>query len=271
MNNAKSKILRILESGKGFYVSERLDCQELDRVWSHVMHSFKKNFKLQKVSRKCMLNVHLDPSSHKRFKTLSVFDRTLNKDMAFDICERLWLRELTDELGFYPIDAYGFGYPSFTWRLMRPGHSNDLRGLHRDAWFRYALNEPALVDIEIPIQLQTIKVWIALDVVLGSSGLLVWPGSQNNDFPGFSVIRRDGLIKPAVNETEVDYSKFVLAPTQNGSVVLFGEQLMHGGAPTNTSTSRVSLEFCLATPNQDFYQTFIVPNGAKTSVSYQGK
>ena len=55
--------------------------------------------------------------------------------------------------------------------LSGPNRTEDYRGLHRDAWFRYALDDPAWIDPEMLSQLQTIKVWIALNVECGLSGL----------------------------------------------------------------------------------------------------
>lgn len=265
------KILEVLSGGTGFYMPDKLNKLEFNRLWSHVIKSYRENLELQHADKENMLNHHCDSTAQEKFSSLSVFDRTLNKDMALDICDRPWLKELCNELGYFPIDAYGFGYPCFTWRLMRPSQANDLRGVHRDAWFRFALNLPAVIDQEMPAQLQTIKIWIALNVEPGNSGLLISPGSQNENTPGFVVVQKDGLTKPMVNQSEVDYSKFIHAKTENGCMILFGEQLMHGGAPTNTSVARISLEFTLARPCQNLYQTFISDNGAQTNICFQAQ
>ena len=124
-----------------------------------------------------MKNVHLFPELQERFSTLSVFDRTLSSNLALRILKNEWLNNLVNILEYYPIDAYGFGYPSFTWRLMRPGQSDDLRGLHRDAWFRLAINQPTKIDTKASLQLQTIKVWLALNVEPKCLDCL-FPGSQ---------------------------------------------------------------------------------------------
>ena len=264
----ESAVLEMLSNGDGFYITPKINDSELNRLWSHVINGYKGNLELKSANKECMLNHHTNSTVQEKFSKLSVFDRTLDKDMALDICERPWLRKLSNELGYFPVDSYGLGHPSFTWRLMRPGQSNDLRGVHRDAWFRYALNEPVVIDKGMPAQLQTIKAWIALNVEPGNSGLLVSPCSQNESTPGFTVVHRDGLTKPAVNESEAGNLKFIHAQTDNGSIVLFGEQLMHGGAPTKTDTARISLEFTLARPQQNYYQTFISPNGAKTNIDF---
>ena len=266
---SKDKILNELENVNGFYLAGAIGSEDLDQLWLCVLEGFRQCFGLEKIpGKEVMKNVHLYPELQSQFSSLSVFDRTLSSDLAFKILESEWLNDLVNVLEYYPVDTHGFGYPSFVWRLMRPGQSGDLRGLHRDAWFRFAIDEPHEIDSGASAQLQTIKVWLALNVEPGASGLLVSPGSQLDLRPGFSITEKDGLIKPVVNISEVDDTKFIHALTQNGSMVLFGEQLMHGGAPTNSKSSRISLEFTLARSSQSYYQTFIGSNHVKTKVNY---
>lgn len=189
----------------------------------------------------------------------SVFDRTLNKQDSLLISSLTWLRELCTQLHMRPADAYGFGYPSMTWRLVRPNKANDLRAVHRDSWFRVSQGGPELLSPRLPRAIQTVKVWIALSVSPGLSGLLVLPGSQEILHESeFDIINRDNLTKPLIRESILAAFEpnLVHAPTPSGSYIVFGEQLVHGGAITSTATSRISLEILLAAPDQSFYPTY---------------
>jgi len=258
------RILNELRFGSGYEIVPALDSGSLDSLWDCVLDGFSSCFGLDSPSKKDMITIHLSESADSRFADLSVLDRTLKAESSRMLIQEPWLRNLSSSLGYYPVDAYGHGYPSFTWRLMRPGMSQDLRGVHRDVWFRTAAGNPEIIDPSIPSQIQTIKVWVALNVQPNKSGLLVSPGSQLEDKPTYSAVFKDGAVKPSVVESEVSPEKFVHADTANGSMVLFGEQLMHGGAPTHSDSSRVSLEFTLARIDQSWYETFICSNQVKS-------
>ena len=75
---------------------------------------------------------------------------------------------------------------------IEPGMISDYRGIHKDKWFRSALREtdhpncipsPRIIDNQLPSQIQIIKVWIALNVTPGLSGLIVCPESQERRYP----------------------------------------------------------------------------------------
>ena len=261
----RKEIFKELEKGNGFSVLRINSEEEIEVVWDAVIESFGSCFNLKKPSKESMKNIHKRKDLQNIFATLSVFKRTLKKEAAFSILNLNWIKKLTDELEMYPSDPYKLGYPCFTWRLVRPAMTSDYRNVHKDQWFRIALKGtkhpncipgPKIIDKNLPSQLQTIKVWLALNVKPGFSGLMVSPESQKNDFPSFTLIKKDGLEKPLVNETEVKQIKFENVLTNSGDFVLFGEELMHGGAPTNTSDCRISLEFELSSKNQKIYKNF---------------
>ena len=254
-----------LERGRGFSVLSIDSQEEMEVMWDAVIESFGYCFNLKKPSKEIMKNIHKEKNLQNDFANLSVFKRTLKKDAAFSILNLRWIKKLTDELKMYPSDPYKLGYPCFTWRLVRPKATSDYRNVHKDQWFRIALKGtkhpncipgPKIIDKNLPSQLQTIKVWLALNVKPGLSGLMVSPESQKDDFPSFSLVKKDGLEKPLVNEKEANKIKFENVLTNSGDYVLFGEQLMHGGAPTNTSDCRISMEFELSSKNQKIYKNF---------------
>ena len=257
----KATIFHELVSLSG-YLKSSIPLSELSICKRAILSGFQKCFSMPSASFLDMLNVHKNNCCDERFPTLSVFDRTLDSQSAFTILDLPFISTISSLTGMYPIDAYNLGYPSFTWRLVRPSSSNDIRGLHRDHWFRLAARNTQswggerIIDPLLPSQIQTIKVWLSISCVSGSSGLLVSPSSQLSEKPGFSTVDKDCMVKPIVNEKDLSIEDFVYANTPPGTFVLFGEDLMHGGAPTMTHQSRVSLEFTLASPFQKLYTVY---------------
>ena len=194
--------------------------------------------------------LHLDDQLKDRWPNLNVFDRTLNKEYSEQLACLPELTELGDYFDYKIVDSYHNGYPAFTWRITRPNAPGDFRPIHKDAWFRYAYKSENIINSDLPPQLQTVKVWIAMAVTCGKSGLLVVPESQKNiDYPRFQIKEVDNLTKPVINEKQLNSILPILAPITNNSLIIFGEQLIHGGAPNKSDQCRISLEFTLGPKN----------------------
>ena len=251
-------LVEILSDGEGFKVINLADISTgaLDRLWGYVLDGFSEQFSIENPSPSDMINSHLVNGYNNIFPNLSVLHRTLKSSVVDRILKEDWLRMLCAHLEMFPVDTYGLGYPSFTWRLTRPQSDSDYRPLHKDSWFRMALGHPEIIDPRQPKNLQIIRVWISLFSVPFKSGLLISPNSQKSEKPGFSIIEADGTLKPLVNEEDLSDFKLIHANTNPGSCVVFSEKLLHGGAPTLTENCRVSMEFSLATQSQSLYKIF---------------
>ena len=177
---------------------------------------------------------------------LSVYDRTLDESSSELVSDLPFVKALQNLTHFEVIDCYGFGYPTFTWRLTRPHCNSDFRGLHRDAWFRYVWGGDKIIDNGLDTAIQTIKIWIAIHVVPGQSGLLVVPESQmNRAAPKYTAVNLDGMVKPVIDQSELDNLSAELAEMSPRDLIVFGEQLVHGGGPNTSDACRISLEFTL--------------------------
>ena len=145
---------------------------------------------------------------------------------------------VSNEEGIYPEEIY--------WRLVRPlpEGSADVGPLHADAWFW------DLGHGKTPEQHTRVKLWASVFNEPGASGFKFVPGSHHHKY-AFAGEKRDGYVKPriAVPESELETTPFRGGP---GEVILFNDQLLHGGfqSPASTKT-RASFEFTLMVPNEE--------------------
>ena len=242
----KAKLISELTVGPGFSIFPQISNNELDEIWEYVRISFSKNFGLNYLPEKeQIINFHKFESNLDQNLKLSVLDRTLNKEVSEILSKQEWLLRICELIDLLPADVHSIGHSTFTWRFTRPQVNSDFRPLHRDSWFRTINKEPKILDNKKNSMIQTVKIWLALNVVPGKSGLLVAPHSQKSKTPGYSVIESDGYLKPLINSEE-GIPKYEYADTPSGSFIIFGEDLIHGGAPNTSNECRLSIEIPLA-------------------------
>ena len=146
----------------------------------------------------------------------------------------------TLEAAFGPIeisDEDAVGHEEIYWRLVRPGEPADMGPLHADRWF-WDLGHGTT-----PPDRRRVKVWVAVISEPGRNGLRLVPGSQAQEWRYHGVLKQ-GKMKPHLDEDEATLGA-ILVPTQPGDAVVFHDSLLHGGAPNQGSTTRVSFEMTL--------------------------
>lgn len=149
-----------------------------------------------------------------------------------------FMKYLESEFGEFLIsDEEEVGWEEIYWRIVRP-HAPDIGPLHADSWFWKAGHG------KMPEGKERAKVWIAVYSESGRNGLRIVPGSHRQTDFRYHVTERDGILKPQIDENEADLP-IELLPTEPGDVVIFHDDLVHGGAENRGSTTRVSLEFTL--------------------------
>jgi Phytanoyl-CoA dioxygenase (PhyH) len=149
------------------------------------------------------------------------------------------LAEIRDALGPFEIaDIEGLGYPEVYWRLVRPNAPNDVAGAHTDEWFYTYTNNMSAAQ-----QAGLVKVWIAVHVEPGTSGMAVVPDSHLRDWPHHAELRH-GRPKPVL---DMDQAQLGLAKleTQPGEAVVFNTRLLHAGIGHSGGKSRISMEFAI--------------------------
>tara|TARA_Y100000589_G_scaffold330720_1_gene381249 strand:- start:212 stop:964 length:753 start_codon:yes stop_codon:yes gene_type:complete len=174
-------------------------------------------------------------------KTWYKLNRVLNKDFADWFLESSYIAKMKKEYGRIEItDEECLGYPNIYWRLVRPKIDRDVGSLHRDSWFWDIDKSNGKVFPEY----KRLKSWISISVEPGKNGLLVVPESHIKNDIKWSTIQKDGGTKPILS-SKIKDKDICLLDTKNNTVVIFDDNLLHGGSKNNGHFTRVSLEFTL--------------------------
>ena len=148
------------------------------------------------------------------------------------------LKKIFGEIQISDEEKLGFG--NIYWRLVRPNQKNDIGPFHRDSWF-WELNK----DFPRPkYPFKRIKVWIAISTEIGKSGLLVEEDSHKRKDINYEGKFKDGVMKPLLLD-KADSLDMKLLTTKPGDVIIFNDDLIHGGALNKGEKTRVSVEFTL--------------------------
>ena len=151
------------------------------------------------------------------------------------------IKKMRKEYGDIEItDEESLGYPNIYWRLVRPNIDRDVGSLHRDAWF-WEIDKSKGKTFP---QYKRLKSWISINVEPGKNGLLVVPESHLKNEIKWSTIEKDGGTKPVLT-SKIKDEDICLLDTINNTVVIFDDNLLHGGSKNNGNLTRVSLEFTL--------------------------
>lgn len=146
-------------------------------------------------------------------------------------------------MGFFHRIRQQFGpsavisHDELNWRLVRPNHPEDVGPVHADKWFWDA----GYGYGSMPAGYDRFKIWMALHTEPGVNGLTVKPGSHQVRTWKHHFEVKGGINKPVLDEDESALNMQLL-PLQAGQMVLFHDELLHGGAVNRGTTCRVSIE-----------------------------
>lgn len=149
-----------------------------------------------------------------------------------------FMQTLAAEFGDFGISNEEEIHPEeIYWRIVRPGMAGDIGPVHADAWFW------DLGHGKTPPDTTRIKVWIPFYSEPGMNGLKVLPGSHRKAWP-YHGEQRDGFVKPQADFDERTIPMQLLN-IEPGTLVVFHDRLLHGGAFNTGMTTRVSAEFTI--------------------------
>lgn len=169
--------------------------------------------------------------------------RLFSREEVREITQMSLFSELARLFGSAEVaDIEGLGYPEIYWRIVRPGNPQDVSGIHADSWFYSYTNELSAEE-----QSGLIKVWVAIFVAPGHSGLMVMADSHKRTWANHSELRH-GRMKPVLDVAESELDMQIVA-TEPGEAIVFNTHLLHGGIPHTYNLTRVNIEFAIRVPN----------------------
>lgn len=178
-------------------------------------------------------------------------NRVLPQALVQSIKSMPFISLLREEFGDFTIsDIYDtkqhYGQEEIYWRLVRPGISTDVGSLHKDSWFHGAFNGGYGM---FPEDTTTVKIWIPIYCEPGKSGLRVAQGSHLKEFKYRIDTMPDGIPRPQLEE-DLTMLEAPLIPVEPGNMILFNENVLHGGAINLGNQTRVSAEITMVLPKQ---------------------
>lgn len=163
--------------------------------------------------------------------------RLFNPDQLALIYQMPFFSTLESLIGSFTVtQEESYGFPEIYWRITRPNKKTDIGPIHADSWF-WDLNplwRPTFYT-------NRIKVWVPLEVQAGSNGLNVVAGSHRASYE-YEIIEHAGKRKPSILSAIVP-DDISLLDMKASDIVIFHDQLLHGGALNTSFYPRVSFEF----------------------------
>jgi len=170
-------------------------------------------------------------------------NRCLPQDVVDKIKKLPFLKKLKEVFGEFKIsdiaydDQVKIGYEEIYWRLVRPNIATDVGSLHTDKWFHEILNFDEKI---LAKDAYTIKIWLPIFCEPGKNGLLIVPNSHKKTWE-HSMKIVNGLPKPVLLEK----AEAILIDTRPGNMLIFNENMLHGGAKNLGLETRVSVEITM--------------------------
>lgn len=179
-------------------------------------------------------------------KLWSKEQRLLSQEKVEKIRRLPFMQKLQEFFGDFTISdvVYGntiiAGKQEIYWRIVRPNRDDDVGPLHIDKWFHDVLGSDGGM---FPPGVVTVKIWIPICCEPGKSGLVVVPDSHAKEWC-YEYVEKNGVLKPEIREN-VKTLNCYLVPTEPGTLLMFNERLLHGGAINRGEMTRVSAEITM--------------------------
>jgi hypothetical protein len=250
--NMSNKILDVVFNQQGFYEGLHLSESDLQILSEMITESY-----LSRIEK--VIPDHIDEfrgRSIEHYHELSHYldhedvwttnTRNLSHAEVDRVQEMRLFDTLRENFGDISLtDQMNMGWPEMNWRLVRPGEPNDFGPIHSDRWYW------DITEGKIPDDKERLNIWIAIYTEPGKCGLRVVPNSQNQELAEYATTRDDkGYLRPVMQAREEDLDIQVLK-CPPGNMLVFHDDILHGGSYNYGSTCRVSLEFTLLIEKQN--------------------
>jgi hypothetical protein len=175
---------------------------------------------------------HTLPIAFDHGKSWPKATRLLNSKYVGDFSRMGFFRRIRSQIG----SSAMISHDELNWRLVRPNQPGDVGPLHADKWFWDA----GYGYGSMPSGYDRFKIWIAIHTEPGANGLCVKSGSHRRSWL-HHFEEKDGVRKPVFDENP-DEIGMELLPLGAGTMVMFHDELLHGGVVNRGATCRVSIE-----------------------------
>jgi len=184
---------------------------------------------------------HTLPIAFDHSKSWPKAARLLDAKHVADFARLRFFRRILRQLGPSAI----ISHDELNWRLVRPNQPSDIGPVHADKWFWDA----GYGYGSMPAGFDRFKVWMAIHTQPGANGLCVKPESHRRDW-NHHFEEKDGVRKPVFDEDPAAIGMELL-PLAAGGMVMFHDQLLHGGVVNRGSSCRISIELTVLFDRKD--------------------
>jgi hypothetical protein len=236
--SSREAIYSSLTSGPGYclssltppelaWVRDRIRAQYLDRI-GRLQPDLLKRARTAGIENYHTLAIAFDHAS-----SWPKESRLLDARCVAEFSRMQFFRTIRRQFG----DSARISHDELNWRLVRPECPDDIGPVHADRWFWDAGYGYGVM----PAGYDRFKIWIAVYTEPGLNGLTVKSGSHRVHTWKHHFERRGGITKPVLDENE-DQLQMELLPLGSGQMVLFHDELLHGGALNRGQACRISIE-----------------------------
>jgi hypothetical protein len=230
-------ILQEINDGPGFCLEE-LAPSELEFVRKIITDQYLERLGelqpdlVESARRRGIARYHTLPIAFDHSRSWPKAKRLLDSRFVEDFSRMVFFRRIQRQIGLSAV----ISHDELNWRLVRPDEPGDVGPIHADKWFWDA----GYGYGSMPDGFDRFKVWMAIHTEPGSNGLCVKPDSHRREWRHHFEIK-DGVRKPVFDE-EPDSLAMELLPLGAGQMVMFHDELLHGGVVNRGSLCRVSIE-----------------------------
>lgn len=239
-------ILDEIDAGSGFCL-EALTAAELDFVRGAITAQYLDRIRelqpdLVPLAReRGIAHYHTLPVAFDHAKSWPKATRLLDPKYVADFSRLGFFRRIRNQIGPSAV----ISHDELNWRVVRPNQPGDVGPMHADKWFWDA----GYGYGSMPAGFDRFKIWTAVHTEPGANGLCVVPGSHRREWR-HHFEDKDGVRKPVFDE-DPDAVGAELLPLQAGQMVMFHDELLHGGVVNRGSTCRVSIELTVLFDRED--------------------
>ncbi len=244
---------------KGYSADMKLSAKELDffraRISEHWLSHLSANCPgiVAEAEKLGIENYHLiaDRIDHKGL--WPKINRVFPQEVVNQIKKFPFLAQLKDEFGEFAISdvievKQHYGREEVYWRLVRPNVESDVGSLHKDSWFHGAINSGYGMYTKDQV---TVKIWIPIYCEPGKSGLCLLGGSHLREWKYHLEEDETGVQRPVPDEDLIKLGA-ALVPTGPGNLLIFNEDILHGGVVNKSNKTRVSAEITMVMARANF-------------------